>query len=317
MTTIKNTNLKRSKILLTGGAGFLGKHVFEELVSRGVSKKNITVPLIEKYDLRKRGVCEKLTRKADMVIHLAGNVGGIGKNIEIPGTLFYDNAVMGMELIEAARKNNVKKFVCIGTICAYPKITPIPFKEKDLWKGYPEETNAPYGIAKKALLVQLQAYQKQYDFNGIYLLPVNLYGPGDNFNPKSSHVIPALIKKVHDAQKNNDKEVIVWGTGKASREFLFVKDAAKAIVDAAEKYNKAEPINIGTNHEITIKELINLISKLMGYKGKIKWDKSKPDGQPRRKLSTVKAKKEFGFVAQTSFKKGLKETIEWYKSTHE
>lgn len=308
-------NLKNSKVLLTGGDGFLGKHVYRELISRGFNKKNITVPHIEEHDLRKREECIKVTKNADIVIHLAGNVGGIGKNVDIPATLFYDNAIMGIELIEAARVNKIKKFVCIGTICAYPNLTPVPFREKDLWNGYPEKTNAPYGLAKKMLLVQLQAYRKQYGFNGIYLLPVNLYGPGDNFNPKSSHVIPALIKKIYDAIERNENEVVVWGTGKASREFLFVKDAAKGIVDATIKYNKEEPINLGAGFEITIKQLVSLIAKIMNYDGKIIWDKSKPDGQPRRKLSTIKARNEFGFVSKTKFRKGLQETIEWYKST--
>lgn len=317
MSTKQRVSLKKSKILLTGGTGFLGQHVLEALLTKGVKKRNIIIPLTKNADLRKRTNCLRITKNIDIVIHLAGNVGGIGKNQEIPGELFYDNAIMGIELIEAARKNNVKKLVCIGTICAYPKFTPIPFKEKDLWGGYPEETNAPYGLAKKMLLVQLQAYRDQYGFNGIYLLPVNLYGPGDNFDPRSSHVIPALIKKIHDAKINNKKEFVVWGTGKASREFLFVKDAAKGIVMAAQKYNKPDPVNLGVNSEITIKELVILLCKLMDFKGKIVWDKTKPDGQPRRKLSTARAKHKFGFVAKTSFRKGLQETIEWYKSTQQ
>lgn len=305
-------NIKASKILLTGGAGFLGQHVLKELLNKGCKEKNIIIPLIEEYDLRDKNTCLKLTKNIDIVIHLAGNVGGIGKNRDLPGTLFYDNAVMGIELIEAARKNKVKKFVCIGTICAYPKFSPIPFKEKDLWNGFPEETNAPYGLAKKMLLVQLQAYRDQFGLNGIYLLPVNLYGPGDNFDPKSSHVIPALIKKIYDAKIKNKKEIVVWGTGKASREFLFVKDAAKGIVIATQKYNKKDPVNLGASFEITIKDLVTLLCKLMDYKGRIVWDKTKPDGQPRRKLSTAKAKREFGFVSKTTFKEGLRQTIDWY-----
>lgn len=303
---------KNTKILLTGGAGFVGKHVYKELLLKGVNKKNIIVPRSSKYDLRDLKTCLKLTKNIDVVIHLAGNVGGIGYNRDFPGTLFYDNAVMGINLIEASRLNKVKKFVCIGTICAYPKFTPTPFKEKNLWEGYPEETNAPYGIAKKALLVMLQAYRQQFNFNGIYLLPVNMYGPGDNFDPKSSHVIAALIKKIDDAKRKGDKEIVVWGDGSPTREFFYVEDAAKAIVMATEKYEKSEPVNIGAGFEISIKELANLLVKLMGYKGKIVWDKSKPNGQPRRMLDVTKAKKEFGFKAKTGFEEGLRNTIKWY-----
>lgn len=303
---------KNTKILLTGGAGFVGKHVYKELLLKGVNKKNIIVPRSSKYDLRDLKTCLKLTKNIDVVIHLAGNVGGIGYNRDFPGTLFYDNAVMGVNLIEASRLNKVKKFVCIGTICAYPKFTPTPFKEKNLWEGYPEETNAPYGIAKKALLVMLQAYRQQFNFNGIYLLPVNMYGPGDNFDPKSSHVIAALIKKIDDAKRKGDKEIVVWGDGSPTREFFYVEDAAKAIVMATEKYEKSEPVNIGAGFEISIKELANLLVKLMGYKGKIVWDKSKPNGQPRRMLDVTKAKKEFGFKAKTGFEEGLRNTIKWY-----
>lgn len=306
----------KSKILLTGGAGFVGKHVYKELLLKGVNKKNIIVPRSSKYDLRDLKTCLKLTKNIDIVIHLAGNVGGIGYNRDFPGTLFYDNAVMGINLIEASRLNKVKKFVCIGTICAYPKFTPTPFKEKNLWEGYPEETNAPYGIAKKALLVMLQAYRQQFNFNGIYLLPVNMYGPGDNFDPKSSHVIAALIKKIDDAKRKGDKEIVVWGDGSPTREFFYVEDAAKAIVMATEKYEKSEPVNIGAGFEISIKELANLLVKLMGYKGKIVWDKSKPNGQPRRMLDVTKAKKEFGFKAHTSFKLGLKKMINSYSSDY-
>jgi GDP-L-fucose synthase len=304
--------LKNEKILLTGGAGFVGSHVIKELVKRGVTKKNIIVPRSKEYDLRDKDTAVKLTKNVDIVIHLAGNVGGIGYNREFPGTLFYDNITMGVNLIEAARANKVKKFVCIGTICAYPKFTPVPFKEKNLWKGYPEETNAPYGIAKKVLLVMLQAYRQQYGFNGIYLLPVNMYGPGDNFDPRSSHVIAALIKKIYDAKKNNLNKITVWGDGSATREFFYVEDAAKAIVLATERYEKSDPVNIGAGFEISIKKLTNLIAKLMDFKGKIFWDKSKPNGQPRRMLDTKKANKEFGFMADTKFEEGLKKTIEWY-----
>lgn len=300
------------KILLTGGGGFVGQHVYKKLLEKGIKKENIFIPRSKDYDLRKKEICEKVTKNIDIVIHLAGNVGGIGYNLEYPGTLFYDNITMGVNLIEASRINKVKKFVCIGTICAYPKFTPVPFKEEDLWNGYPEETNAPYGIAKKVLLVMLQAYRQQYGFNGIYLLPVNMYGPGDNFDPKVSHVIAALIKKIYDAKKQGKKEIIVWGDGSATREFFYVEDAAEAIILATEKYNKPDPINIGAGFEISIKELVKMLVKLMDFKGKIIWDKSKPNGQPRRMLDTTKAKKEFGFVAKTKFEDGLKKTIEWY-----
>lgn len=300
------------KILLTGGGGFVGQHVYKKLLEKGVKKENIFIPRSKDYDLRKKEICEKVTKNIDIVIHLAGNVGGIGYNLEYPGTLFYDNITMGVNLIEASRINKVKKFVCIGTICAYPKFTPVPFKEEDLWNGYPEETNAPYGIAKKVLLVMLQAYRQQYGFNGIYLLPVNMYGPGDNFDPKVSHVIAALIKKIYDAKKQGKKEIVVWGDGSATREFFYVEDAAEAIILATEKYNKPDPINIGAGFEISIKELVEMLVKLMDFKGKIIWDKSKPNGQPRRMLDTTKAKKEFGFVAKTKFEDGLKKTIEWY-----
>jgi len=305
------------KILLTGGGGFVGKHVIKELLKKGILEKNIIIPRSKKYDLRDKKTTEKLTKNIDIVIHLAGNVGGIGYNREFPGTLLYDNLTMGVNLIEASRINKIKKFVCIGTICAYPKFVPIPFKEKDLWNGYPEETNAPYGLAKKMLLVMLQSYRQQYNFNGVYLLPVNMYGPGDNFDPKSSHVIAALIKKIYDAKKQNKKEIIAWGDGSATREFFYVEDAAEAIVLATEKYEKSDPINIGAGFEISIKELTNLIAKLMDFKGKIIWDKSKPNGQPRRMLDTRKAKVEFGFKAKTKFREGLIKTINWYKKNYE
>ena len=306
--------LKNKKIVLTGGAGFLGSRVLRELTKAGVPKKNIFIPRSRELNLRVRENCEKAVKGADVVIHLAALVGGIGFNQKNPGRLFYDNLIMGVELMEAARKEGVEKFVALGTICAYPKYTAVPFNEETLWNGYPEETNAPYGLAKKMLLVQAQSYRGQYDFNAIYLLPVNLYGPGDNFDPKSSHVIPALIKKVDDAQRKRERSITVWGGGKASREFLYVDDAARAIVLAAERYSGREPVNIGAGFEITIKELIGLIASLMGYIGEIRWDTSKPDGQPRRMLDISRAQKEFGFTASTSFKKGLAKTIAWYRN---
>ena len=305
-------NLKNKKILITGGAGFLGSFVVQKLINRGVPQKNIFIPRSKDLDLRKWENCVKAVKNQDIVIHLAGNVGGIGFNREKPGEIFYDNLIMGVQLMEAARKAEIDKFVAIGTICAYPKFTPVPFKEKDLWSGYPEETNAPYGLAKKMLLVQAQAYHQQYGFNGIYLLPVNLYGPGDNFDPSSSHVIPALIKKIVDAQKSGEKHIDVWGTGKASREFLYVEDCAEGIVLATEKYNKPDPINLGANREIKIKDLVRLICKFMDFKGEIRWDKTKPDGQLRRMVDATLAKKEFGFKAKTDFEKGLRKTIGWY-----
>lgn len=305
---------KNKQILLTGGAGFLGSHIFENLVrKRGVSKECIVVPKSAKVDLRVWSNCQKMVKDVDVVIHLAARVGGIGFNQKYPGTLFYDNIIMGTQLMEASRLAEVKKFVQVGTVCAYPKFTPVPFKEDDLWNGYPEETNAPYGIAKKALLVMAQAYRKQYGMNAIYLLPVNLYGPGDNFNPESSHVIPAIIKKFVDAINAGDRQVVVWGTGKASREFLYVEDAAEGIVAATEKYDKPAPVNIGAGKEITIKELVNLVAKLTGYRSEIIWDTSKPDGQPRRCLDVSRAREEFGFEAKTDFNEGLQKTIEWHK----
>ena len=302
------------KILVTGGAGFLGSHVVSHLRKR--RGNNIVVPRQKQVDLRILNNCLKITRKIDMVIHLAGNVGGIGYNQANPGTLFYDNLLMGVNLIEACRVNTVKKVVIVGTICSYPKYTPVPFKESNLWNGYPEETNAPYGIAKRALLVMAQAYKQQYGLNSVYLLPVNLYGPGDHFDPKVSHVIPALIKKFVDAKKAGEKQVTVWGTGKATREFFYVEDAARAIVLAAEKLNVLEPVNIGAGFEISVKALANLIKNLVSYKGKIVWDTSKPDGQPRRMLDTSKAKKLFGFQAKTGFEQGLTKTINWYIHTY-
>jgi len=302
------------KILLTGGNGFLGTFINANLKRKGVDDENLIIPRRKECDLRKWENCIKSVENVDIVIHLAAKVGGIGFNMENPGSLFYDNAIMGIQLIEAAKQENVEKFVAIGTICSYPKYTSIPFKEEDLWNGYPEETNASYGLAKKMLLIQTQAYKKEYDFNSINLLPVNLYGPGDNFNPDSSHVIPALIKKVYDAKKNGSNYISVWGTGTSTREFLYVNDAANAIIMATEYYNKSEPVNIGSGFEISIKDLVTLIMDTLEFKGKVKWDTSKPDGQPRRCLDVTKAKQEFGFEAKTDFEEGLKKTVAWYKN---
>ena len=301
------------RVIVTGGAGFLGSYVVEKLKERGGN--NIFVPLVEDYDLTKEKNVIRLYQDypCDIVIHLAAVVGGIGANQENPGKFFYDNLVMGAMLMEYARQFKVDKFVAIGTICAYPKFTPVPFKEEDLWNGYPEETNAPYGLAKKMMLVQSQAYRAQYGFNSIFLLPLNLYGPRDNFNPKSSHVIPALIRKFIEAKDRGEKEVVCWGTGKPTRGFLYVEDAAEGILLATEKYNKSDPINLGTDLEISIKDLAELIAKLVGFKGEIRWDTSKPDGQPRRRLDTSRAEREFGFKARMDFTEGLKRTIEWYK----
>ncbi len=305
-------NLKNKKILLTGGNGFLGKYVQAELQKIGVDKNDIIIPDSSKDDLREKTNCERLVKDIDIIIHLAAKVGGIGYNQNNPGDLFYDNLIMGVQLMESARVANVEKFVSVGTICAYPKFTATPFKEDDLWNGYPEETNAPYGLAKKMLLVQSQAYRQQYGFNAIYLLPVNLYGPGDNFDPTSSHVIPALIKKVAEAKKQSLPFIEVWGTGQATREFIYVVDAARAIVLATQKFDKSEPVNIGSGKDIAIKELVEKICQLMEYKGEIKWDDTKPDGQHKRLLDTSRAQTEFGFTAQTDFTTGLKNTIDWY-----
>jgi GDP-L-fucose synthase len=301
------------RFCVTGGAGFLGHFVVEKLKGRGA--KDIFVPEIERYDLRDLATIKRMydESKPDVVIHLAAVVGGIGANRENPGSFFYDNLIMGVQLMEQARLRGIGKFVAIGTICCYPKFTPVPFKEVDLWNGYPEETNAPYGLAKKMLLVQSQAYRKQYGFNSIFLLPVNLYGPGDNFNPASSHVIPALIKKCFDAKAKGEKEIVVWGTGKATREFLYVEDCAEAIVLATERYDKSEPVNIGAGFEISIKELAEKISRLCELDGRIVWDSSKPDGQPRRCLDTSNAEREFGFKATLGFEEGLRRTVEWYR----
>ena len=305
-------NLKNKKILVTGGAGFLGSFVVQKLLKRGITRKNISISRSKDLDLRKWDNCVKAVKGQSIVIHLAAVVGGIGYNQKIPGQMFYDNLMMGTQLMEAARQTGVEKFVAIGTICSYPKFTPVPFAESSLWHGYTEETNAPYGLAKKMLLVQAQAYRQQYDFNAIYLLPVNLYGPGDNFSPKSSHVIPALIKKVADAKNKGQKHIDVWGTGGASREFLYVEDCAEGIVLATEKYDKMGPVNLGASREIKIKDLVKIICELMDFKGEIRWDKTKPDGQPRRMVDATLAHKEFGFKAKTDFEKGLKKTIGWY-----
>lgn len=307
---MNSKNLLHKKILVTGGSGFLGKFVIKELLRSGA--KDIIIPRSKEYDLRKRHNCLKVTKGIDLVIHLAGNVGGIGKNRELPGTLFYDNAVMGIELMDAARRNNVKKFVCLGTICAYPKYTPVPFREEDLWNGYPEETNAPYGLAKKMLLVQAQAYRREYDFNCIYLLPVNLYGPGDNFDPQSSHVIPSLIRKVIEAKEQKKNFIEVWGDGTPTREFLYVEDAAKGIVLATLRYSKEYPVNLGSGMEISIRDLVQTIAEFLHFKGEIRYDTTKPNGQPKRLLDVSRAYEEFGFKAKTPFEIGLKKTIDWY-----
>ncbi|OGS13416.1 MAG: GDP-fucose synthetase [Elusimicrobia bacterium RIFOXYA2_FULL_58_8] len=308
------TSLINKRVMLTGGAGFLGSFVAEKLKARGC--KNIFIPKEQEFDLVDAAAIKLafLESKPHIVIHLAAKVGGIGANRENPGKFFYDNLMMGVQMMEQARLSGVEKFVALGTICAYPKFAPVPFKESDLWNGYPEETNAPYGLAKKMMLVQGQAYRQQYGFNSIFLLPVNLYGPRDNFSPGSSHVIPALIKKCVEAVKTGAAEVTVWGTGKATREFLYVEDCAEAIVLAAEKYESSDPVNIGAGFEISIKDLSELIARLCGFTGKLVWDASKPDGQPRRMLDTSKALKAFGFKAVTDFETGLKKAIEWYKS---
>ena len=306
-------SLQDKNILVTGGNGFLGKQVVDQLCKAGATIGRISTPRSRELDLCQWENCQQAVKEQDVVIHLAAHVGGIGLNREKPAELFYDNLMMGTQLIHAAYQEGVEKFVCVGTICAYPKFTPVPFKEDDLWNGYPEETNAPYGIAKKALLVQLEAYRQQYNFDGIYLLPVNLYGPEDNFDPRSSHVIPALIRKVHEAQQRGDKELPAWGDGSPTREFLYSTDAAKGIVMATQKYNEAAPVNLGTNHEVKIKDLVETICELMGFEGKIVWQTDQPNGQPRRCLDTQRAKEKFGFVAETEFRQGLKNTIEWYR----
>ncbi len=304
---------KDSRITVTGGRGFLGTVLVPTLRAHGFD--NILIPLIEDYDLRKETDIRRMYQdfRPEVVIHLAAVVGGIGANRDNPGRFFYENAIMGIQLIELGRQAGVKKIVVIGTICAYPKYTPVPFKEEHIHDGYPEETNAPYGMAKRMLLVQLQAYRQQYGMKGIYLLPVNLYGPGDNFDPASSHVIPALIKKCVDARESGATEIEVWGDGSATREFIFVEDAAEGIVLATEKFDEPEPVNIGVGFEISIKDLVLQIARLTGYHSMIKWDHSKPNGQPRRMLDTTRARERFGFTAKTGFEEGLKRTIQWYE----
>jgi GDP-L-fucose synthase len=306
-------DLQNKRILVTGGAGFLGRQVVRQLCESGADPQKITVPRSYDLDLRKMENCQRAVDQQDIVVHLAAHVGGIGLNREKPAELFYDNLMMGTQLIHAAYEAGVQKFVCAGTICAYPKFTPVPFKEDDIWNGYPEETNAPYGVAKKALLVQLQSYRQQYGFDGIYLLPVNLYGPEDNFNPNSSHVIPALIRKVYEAQQSGAATLPVWGDGSPTREFLYVDDAARGITTALQQYSEGEPVNLGTGYEISIRDLITLLCDLMEFKGEVVWETDKPNGQPRRCLDTERAKEKFGFTAQVSFEEGLKKTIEWYR----
>ncbi len=303
------------RILVTGGAGFLGSFVVEKLKARGY--RNIVIPRRREYDLTHEGDVERLyaDQIPEVVLHLAAEVGGIGANRDNPGRFFFANAAMGLHLIEGARKHNVKKFLQVGTICAYPKFTPVPFKESDLWNGYPEETNAPYGVAKKGLLVMCQSYRQQYGLDAIYLLPVNLYGPRDNFDPRSSHVIPALIRKCVEARDGGQKEIVAWGTGSASREFLYVEDCAEGLVLAMEKYDSPEPLNLGNGREITIRDLTHLIARLCRFEGKITWDSSKPDGQPRRCLDVTAAREQLGFVASTPFEEGLKKTIDWYEQS--
>lgn len=305
---------KNRRIVVTGGAGFLGNYIIEGLQKRNCT--NILIPKIGDYNLVEMADINRMydDMKADVVIHLAAVVGGIGANRQHPGKFFYENLIMGVQLIEQARLRNIEKFVAIGTICAYPKFTPVPFREDDLWNGYPEETNAPYGLAKKMLLVQSQSYRAEYGFNSIFLLPVNLYGPRDNFNPDSSHVIPALIKKCFDAIDAGDDHILCWGSGKVSREFIYADDAAEGILLATEHYNGSEPVNIGAGFEITIKDLAEKIVNLTGFEGEIRWDPSKPDGQPRRRLDVSRAKKLFGFEAKMPFDEGLKRTIDWYRT---
>ena len=311
-----NNFWKDKKILITGGNGFLGRYLVNKLLQKGIRRENIFTPTFNECDLRKMENCLRAVKGKDIVIHLAAVVGGIGFNRQHPGKCFFDNALMALNIIEAARLEKVEKFIGIGSVCAYPKDNiRIPFKEEDLWNGYPEETNAPYGLAKRFMLVQSQAYRKEYGLNAIHLLMVNLYGPGDNFNPDTSHVIPALIRKVDEAKKQGRKYIEAWGTGKPTREFFYVEDAAEGIILAAEKYNKAEPVNLGSGKEISIKDLAELICKLMGFKGEIRWDTSKPDGQPRRLFDHSRAEREFGFKAKTDFEQGLKKTIEWYKNS--
>jgi GDP-L-fucose synthase len=300
------------RILVTGGAGFLGRYVVKRLKARG--GEDISVPRSNEYNLVEMEAVKRLYRDArpDIVIHLAARVGGIEANRKNPAMFFYENLMMGVQMMEGGRQAGVEKFVAIGTVCSYPKVTPVPFKEEDLWNGYPEETNAPYGLAKKMLLVQAQAYRQQYGFNAIYLMPVNLYGPGENFELETSHVIPALIRKCIEAKASGKDSITAWGDGSPTREFLYVEDAAEGILKAAEKYNKSDPVNLGSAFEISIRDLLETIIRLTGFKGRVEWDTTKPNGQPRRKLDIGRAEKEFGFRAQTSFEEGLRRTIQWY-----
>lgn len=303
-------NIKKKNILVTGGAGFLGSWVVTRLKKGGVKK--ITIPRSHQFDLRKKAVCDRVVAHHDILIHLAADVGGIGLNEEHPGKLFYDNAAMGIHLLEAARKHHLEKVLIVGTACSYAKYTPIPFREEDFWLGFPDEITGVYGMAKKMLLVQAQAYRKEYGLNTIYLILVNLYGPDDNFDPRYGHVIPALIHRMLQAQKKKQKKFTVWGTGGATREFLYVKDAAEGIVSALKNYDGRDPINLGTGREISIKDLVLMLKKIIKYDGKIVWDPAKPDGQPRRCVDVTQAKMKFGFTATTSLEEGLKNTIEWY-----
>jgi len=321
---MNNSFWQDKRVIVTGGAGFLGAFVIAELKERGAT--DIFVPRIENYDLTDRDSIKRLfddtlgdgfNAEKMVIIHLAANVGGIGANREHPAEFFYDNLMMGVELMHQAWQRGAGKFVAIGTVCAYPKFTPVPFKEEDLWIGYPEETNAPYGLAKKMMLVQAQAYRQQYDFNAIYLLPVNLYGPRDNFNLQTSHVIPALIRKAIEAQDRGDKELPVWGDGSPTREFLYVEDAANGIVTAAEKYNGSEPVNLGSGYEISVKDLAEMIQRMTGFEGKLAWQTDKPNGQPRRGLDVSRAKEYFGWQAQVPFEEGMRRTIEWFKENRE
>jgi GDP-L-fucose synthase len=304
-------NWEGKTVVVTGGSGFLGSRVVKILEKK--NPKKIIIPRSKDYDLRIREKCEEITKEADIIFHLAAKVGGIGLNQNIPGQLFYDNIMMGTQLIEEARKNNIEKFIALGTICSYPKFTPLPFSENSIWDGYPEETNAPYGLAKKMLLVQSQAYKQEYDFNSIVVFPTNLYGPNDNFDESKSHVIPALIKKIHDAKLKNIDQIEIWGDGSPTRDFLYVDDAAQGIVLAAEKYNSTDPLNLGTGEEVSIKNLVNLILKLMDAELKIKWLKEKPNGQPRRCVDGERAFNQIGFKPKISLEEGLKTTIDWFK----